>query len=74
MLSIPYWLSDEICKAVTGIGHTKRKLYSDDEDIIYEHKRCISLNGINVALTEPDALDRSIFIELEEIDDDKRRK
>ena len=33
---IPYWLSDEICKAVTGIGHTKRELYSDDNDIIYE--------------------------------------
>ena len=71
---IPYWLSDEICKAVTGIGHTKRKLYYNDEDIIYEHKRSISLNGINVALTEPDALDRSIFIELEEIDDEYRRK
>ena len=71
---IPYWLSDEICKAVTGIGHTKRKLYSDDEDIVYEHKRCISLNGINVALTEPDALDRSIFIELIDIDEKERRK
>jgi hypothetical protein len=71
---IPYWLSDEICKAITGIGHTKRKLYSNDEDIVYEHKRCISLNGINVALTEPDALDRSIFIELSDIDDDNRRK
>lgn len=71
---IPYWLSDEICKAVTGIGHTKRKLYSDDEDIIYEHKRCVSLNGINVALTEPDALDRSIFIELKDIDDSCRKK
>ena len=59
---------------MTGIGHTKRKLYSDDEDIIYEHKRCISINGINVALIEPDALDRSIFIELEEIDDEYRRK
>jgi hypothetical protein len=71
---IPYWLSDEICKAVTGIGHTKRELYSDDDDIIYEHRRCIALNGINVALIEPDALDRSIFIELLEIDDDKRKK
>ena len=47
---IPYWLSDEICKAVTGIGHTKRELYSDDDDIIYEHRRIISINGINVAL------------------------
>lgn len=66
---IPYWLSDEICKAVTGIGHTKRKLYSDDEDIVYEHKRCIAINGIDVALTEPDAMDRSLFIKLEDIHD-----
>ncbi len=71
---IPYWLSDEICKAVTGIGHTKRELYSDDNDIIYEHRRLISINGINVALTEPDALDRSIFTELPDIDDIMRRE
>jgi hypothetical protein len=71
---IPYWLSDEICKAVTGIGHTKRELYSDDNDIIYEHRRIISINGINVALTEPDALDRSIFIELPDIDEVNRRE
>ena len=71
---IPYWLSDEICKAVTGAGHTKRELYTNDNDIIYEHRRCLGLNGINVALTEPDALDRSISIELEDIDDDKRKK
>jgi hypothetical protein len=71
---IPYWLSDEICKAVTGIGHTKRELYSDDDDIIYEHRRVLSINGINVALTEPDALDRSIFIELPDIDEVNRRE
>jgi hypothetical protein len=71
---IPYWLSDEICKSVTGIGHTKRKKYTDDEDIIYEHRRCISLNGINVALVEPDALDRSIFVELPDISDENRKK
>lgn len=71
---IPYWLSDEICKAVTGGGHTKRQLYTDDEDIIYEHKRPLGLNGINIALTESDALSRSLFIELEEIDEDRRRK
>lgn len=71
---ISSWISDEICKAVTGIGQTKRQLYTDDEDIVYEHKRCLGLNGINVALTESDALDRSLFIELEEIDEDVRKK
>ena len=71
---IPYWLSDEICKAVTGAGHTKRVHYTNDDDMIYEHRRCLGLNGINVALTEADALDRSMSIELEDIDEDNRRK
>ncbi len=66
---IPNWFSDEVCKIVTGVGSTKRKLYSDDEDIVYELKRCLGVNGINISLTEPDALDRSILIELERIDD-----
>ena len=70
---VPYWLSDEACKAVTGIGQTKRKLYTDNDDIVYEYKRCLGFNGINISLTEPDALDRSIMIELERIPKEKRR-
>ena len=66
--------SDEICKAVTGIGSTKRKLYTDSEDVIYEYEHCLSINGINVALIESDALDRALMIELTEIDDENRRK
>jgi hypothetical protein len=63
----PQWLSDEACKAVTGVGSTKRKLYSDDDDIVYEYRRCLGFSGINVSLTEPDALDRSMMIELQRI-------
>jgi hypothetical protein len=69
----PDWLSDEACKAITGIGQTKRKLYSDDDDVVYEYKRCLGFNGINLSLTEPDALDRSIMIELERIRKEARR-
>jgi len=39
-------------KFKTGVGHTKRELFSDDNDVIYEHRRIISINGINVALTD----------------------
>ncbi|HEX9319981.1 MAG TPA: hypothetical protein VF884_13695 [Nitrososphaeraceae archaeon] len=69
----PGWLSDEACKAVTGVGQTKRKLYTNDEDFVYEYKRCLGFNGINVTLTEPDALDRSIMIELERITKESRK-
>ena len=47
---IPGWLSDEVCRAVTGSGSSKRKLYSDDDDIVYEYRRCLGFNGINVML------------------------
>ena len=69
----PKWLSDEACKAVTGIGQTKRKLYSDDDDIVYEYKRCLGFNGINISLTEPDALDRSLMIELDRVTKENRK-
>lgn len=72
--TIPYWFSDEVCKAVTGIGSSKRRLYTDDEDVIYSYKRLIIINGINNSLTEPDALDRSILKEFERIPDDQRKE
>lgn len=69
----PKWLPDEVCKAVTGVGQTKRVLYTNDEDKIYEYKHCFIFNGINLAFSEPDVLDRSIIIKLEEIDDKQRK-
>jgi hypothetical protein len=66
--------SDSLCRAVTGEGLSKRKLYTDDEDIIYNFKRCIILNGINVVATREDLLDRCILFELERIPTDKRKE
>jgi Bifunctional DNA primase/polymerase, N-terminal len=67
------WISDEICRAVSGSGSSKRVLYSDDDDFIRTLMRCIGLNGINLAATSPDILDRGIFFELKRIDDKDRR-
>lgn len=72
--NVPKWFSDEICKAVTGAGNSKRKLYTDDEDVAYNYKRCIQVNGINNVLTEPDALDRSIMLDFTRISDEERRE
>ena len=60
-------------KAVTGIGQTKRLLYTVDGDKIFEYKHCLMFNGINRAFSEPDILDRSIPIELSEIKPKYRR-
>ena len=65
----PAWLSDEACRATTGGAFSKRKLYTDDEDILYQYKRILSFSGINIIFTQEDALDRSIKVELERLKD-----
>ncbi|CAN5776192.1 hypothetical protein BH23THE1_BH23THE1_18030 [soil metagenome] len=67
-------LSDLLCRAVTGAGFSKRALYTDDGDIIYKFKRCIGVNGINLATTRADFLDRSLVIKFKRIEESARRK
>src|SRR5829696_54223 len=33
--SFKEWISDQLCRAVTGSGFSKRQLWTDDDDIIY---------------------------------------
>ena len=66
------WVSDQLCRAVTGGGFSKRELYSDDNDIIYNFRRCIGFNGVNLAATKADLLDRGLIMQLERIPEDKR--
>ncbi|MBJ6360907.1 hypothetical protein ACFOQM_06285 [Paenibacillus sp. GCM10012307] len=66
--------SDLLCTAVTGGGISKRKLFTDDEEVILSFKRCIVLNGIHVVASRPDLLDRSILIELERIEEKDRKE
>lgn len=72
--NIREWISDILCRAVTGSGFSKRMLYSDDDDIIYNFKRCIGFNGINLAATKADLLDRGLIIQLSKISKDKTRE
>lgn len=60
-------LSDLICAAVTGDGYTKRKLFGDDDDIIYTFQRCFILNGINNVAVYSDLLRRCLLFELPSI-------
>ena len=66
--------SDQLCRAVTGSGFTKRGLFTNDEDFIYNMKRAVGYNGINVAATRADLLDRILNIQLKPIDKRQRRK
>jgi hypothetical protein len=71
---IPGWISDELCRAVTGSGFTKRQLYTEDDDIIYSFKRCIGFNSINLGATKADLLDRGLIIHLERLAKEDVRK
>ena len=69
---LPAWMSDTFCRAVTGTGNSKRQLYTDDEDVTYQYRRCPGLNGINIVATRGDFLDRVILYECSMIDDADR--
>lgn len=61
------WVSDLLCRVVTGQGFSKRKLYSDDEDVFCFFMHMVAINGINNVATQPDLLRRAILYELPEI-------
>ena len=65
--------SNILCRAITGQGFDKRKLYTDDDMKMFKYKRAISINGINAIPGKPDLLDRSIIIGVERIEQDKRK-
>ncbi|MFH1314034.1 MAG: hypothetical protein ABIJ00_12525 [Candidatus Eisenbacteria bacterium] len=71
--TLPQWVSDAICRAVTGDGFSKRRLYTDDDDVIYSFRRCVGLGGVNVAAYQPDLLDRCLVVGLERISEKQCR-
>lgn len=72
--SCPDWLSDLLSQACTGGGFSKRKLYTDDEDIIYRIQRCIGLNGINLIVSRGDLMDRTILLHMDRIEPSDRKE
>ncbi|WP_129782910.1 ATP-binding protein [Promicromonospora panici] len=71
--TIPPWLSDSLCRAVTGDGDVRRELYSDDGLSVFSFRRVILMNGIDVGAMAPDLADRSIVVNLDRITEDRRR-
>jgi hypothetical protein len=71
--TLPDAASDTLCRLVTGEADSKRRLYTDDEDVIVELRRAVILNGINLPTDRGDVLDRSLVVELERIPDAGRR-
>ena len=66
-------VSDEFCRISTGGGFSKRKLYTDSEEVFFSYKRVLCLNGINLVATSPDLLDRAIILKLNRIPLNQRK-
>jgi hypothetical protein len=71
--SLPDWLSDAICRAVTGDGLVKRALYTDDSLAVLAFRRCVLVNGIAFAQLRGDLVDRLLPVECALISEDRRR-
>jgi hypothetical protein len=70
--SIPVWLSDALCKAVTGDGFIRRRLYSDGDLTIIEFRRVVAMSSIDPGPLRGDLADRLLRVELDPIDDHRR--
>ena len=69
---VPPWLSDSLCRASTGDGDVRRKLYSDSDYAVFSFRRCIMFDAIDVGALAPDLADRTVAITLELIPDADR--
>ena len=70
--SIPDWLSDSICRASTGEGDVRRKLYTDGQLSVFAFRRCVIANGIDFGALRGDLAERMLSILLFPIGDDDR--
>ena len=71
---IPDWLSDALCRAVTGDGIVDRALYTDDDVVVLEFRRVLAMTTIDAGALAGDLAERLITIELNLIPDSSRRE
>ena len=67
------WLSDSLCRASTGDSLVKRQHYSDKDLVVYQFRRVIILNGINLTFLKDDLADRILPISLPVITSEHRK-
>jgi hypothetical protein len=62
--TIPAWLSDTLCKAVTGDGIVERALHTDDDVTVLAFQRCIALTTIDAGRLAGDLAERLLTVDL----------
>lgn len=71
--TLTHEFSDILCGAVTGSASSKRKLYSNNDEVIIKFHNAIFINGIDVVPKQSDLLERSILLKLNTIPLSKRK-
>ncbi|PZM97517.1 MAG: hypothetical protein DIU79_02430 [Actinobacteria bacterium] len=67
------WLSDAMCRAVTGEALVSRRLYTDTDLSVLQFRRVLLLTSIDTGSLRGDLADRMLTIELHPIPDHQRR-
>lgn len=55
-------ISDLLCRLVTGGNMTRRKLYTDNEQIMDKYIARLAINSINPVVLREDLIDRTVFL------------
>ncbi|WP_266907165.1 hypothetical protein OHA37_20130 [Streptomyces sp. NBC_00335] len=70
---LPGWLSDALCRIVTGDAQVTRALYTDDDVNVLTYQRPVLLTGIDLGALRNDLAERMLPLELQPIPRHKRR-
>jgi hypothetical protein len=70
---LPPWLSDTLCRLASGGAFSTRRLFTDQDEILFAAARPIILNGIEDIITRADLADRAILLMLAPIAERQRR-
>jgi len=70
---LPPWLSDTLCRLTSGGAFSTRRLFTDQDEILFPAARPVILNGIEDIITRPDLADRAILLMLASIAERRRR-
>jgi hypothetical protein len=71
--AIQHWLSDCLCRAVTGDALVRRQLYSDSDVSVLRFRRACVLTTIDAGSLRGDLAERMVRLDLERIDESARR-
>jgi hypothetical protein len=70
---LPPWLSDALCRIASGGSFAVRRLYTDDDEVLFQAARPTVLNGVEDVIGRADLADRAIFLSLGPIAEEQRR-